>query len=115
MISAEEIKALMAKVQKHMEQKNSRGAQWAGDIGCANYGVLRIEAADLFYEMEPQFTTLQTLLNQAAEVIENLRERIEIEGGFGEYKGGKPFVMKDARELLNTIRPYITTGDANDR
>lgn len=34
------------------------------------------------------------------EVLINLVERIDINGGLGEYKGGKPFALEEAKKAL---------------
>ena len=39
--------------------------------------------------------------------LEQLVERIDHDGGLGDYKGGPSFVMKDARETINKAKGVI--------
>lgn len=34
-------------------------------------------------------------------IIKDLVERIDLNGGIGEYKGGKAFIMQEAREICS--------------
>lgn len=38
------------------------------------------------------------------EVLERLIERIDINGGLGEYKGGKAFILDDARNIIRKAK-----------
>lgn len=42
------------------------------------------------------------------EALKKLVERVDMNGGIGEYKGGPPFVMKSAREAISE---YINKGE----
>lgn len=51
--------------------------------------------------MEDSITTIR-------ETVTALIERIDINGGLGEYKGGKPFIVSDVRAILPALSAIAT-------
>ena len=54
-------------------------------------------------EMQSVYRQVRDLQEVNAELLicfKRLVERIDFNGGLGEYKGGPSFVMKDAREVI---------------
>ena len=65
---------------------------------CNERGALLVFIAILWMELEKFSSTPINL--ELLEALRNLVERIDINGGIGEYKGGPSFVMKNARQAI---------------
>lgn len=76
------------------------GPMQAGNVG-RDVPALWLRAAD-------EIERLQRDLTDATTCLYDLVERIEINGGLGEYKGGAPWAFKKARERLATLPPPET-------
>ena len=59
------------------------------------------EIAALVRAAQAEIDRLTAENERLLEVLRNLLERVDRNGGLGEYKGGKAFAVSDARAALN--------------
>ena len=75
----------------------------AGDMAAMDKQTLA-EYRDTIRDLRAELSTLRA---EATAVVSGLVERIERNGGLGEYKGGKPFILGDARTFLAKTEPEV--------
>lgn len=59
---------------------------------------------DRLYSNDIAYITLtehEKVCERLRKIIKDLVERIDLNGGIGDYKGGKAFIMQKAREALS--------------
>ena len=72
--------------------------------GCDSCTDLRAELerqSALLHDSRAEIDRLTAENERLLEVLRNLLERVDRNGGLGEYKGGKAFAVSDARAALN--------------